>query len=64
MRYVEWCTGNKVDPLLAVRSDIERYLAMQFADGARAASVNRRLSSLRRFLPMATGSRCDCRQSL
>ena len=49
MRYVEWCTGNNIDPLLAVRSDIERYLAMQFADGARAASVNRRLSSLRRF---------------
>ena len=31
-----------------MRSDIERYLAMQFADDARAASVNRRLS-LRRF---------------
>ena len=49
LRFGQWCSDNNLDPLLSARSDIERYLATQFATGARAASVNRRLSSLRRF---------------
>jgi len=48
-RVFHWCAGHGVDALAMTRSDVERYLATQFAEGARAASINRRLSSLRRF---------------
>lgn len=65
LRFGQWCVDNGVDPLTATRSDIESYLAAQFTAGARAASVSRRLSSLRRFYRWRleagaiTGNPCD-----
>ncbi len=49
LRYDAWCTDSGIAASTATRSDIERYLAAQFAAGARPASINRRLSTLRRF---------------
>lgn len=48
-RFFGWCSEQKLPPNDVVRSDIERYLAGQFAALARASSVNRRLSTLKRF---------------
>lgn len=48
-RFFGWCGDKKLLPDSVVRSDIERYLAEQFAAQARASSVNRRLSTLKRF---------------
>lgn len=48
-RFFDWCDEQKLPPSNAARSDIERYLADQFAAMARASSVNRRLSTLKRF---------------
>jgi integrase/recombinase XerD len=48
-RFFDWCHEQKLSPDLIARSDIERYLAGQFAALARASSVNRRLSTLKRF---------------
>ena len=48
-RFFGWCGDKKLLPDGVVRSDIERYLAEQFAAQARASSVNRRLSTLKRF---------------
>ncbi len=48
-RFFAWCTEQKLLPLEVTRSDIERYLSSQFATLARASSVNRRLSTLKRF---------------
>ena len=48
-RFFGWCGEKKLLPDSVVRSDIERYLAEQFAAQARASSVNRRLSTLKRF---------------
>ena len=45
-----WLEGNAHKSLLAAeRADIESFLAAQFRGKARASSINRRLSSLRRF---------------
>ena len=48
-RFFSWCAEQKLQPNDVARRDIERYLAGQFAALARASSVNRRLSTLKRF---------------
>lgn len=48
-RFFGWCETRNVRALDATTSDVEAYLASQFAERARASSVNRRLSSLKRF---------------
>ena len=48
-RFFNWCHAQRPQVTDVKRSDIERYLAGQFAQRARASSVNRRLSTLKRF---------------
>lgn len=48
-RFGAWAAANSVSLSAASRSDVERYLSGQFAEKARASSVNRRLSTLKRF---------------
>ena len=48
-RFFDWCSEQKLSVMDVARSDIERYLADQFVAQARASSVNRRLSTLKRF---------------
>ena len=48
-RFFKWCATRKLPAPEVARSDIEAYLAAQFAESARASSVNRRLSTLKRF---------------
>ena len=48
-RFFKWCATRKLPATEVARSDIEAYLASQFAELARASSVNRRLSTLKRF---------------
>ena len=48
-RFFKWCVTRKLVAADVTRSDIEAYLAAQFAELARASSVNRRLSTLKRF---------------
>jgi len=48
-RFFKWCETRKLPATEVARSDIEAYLAAQFAELARASSVNRRLSTLKRF---------------
>ncbi|HTR57138.1 MAG TPA: site-specific tyrosine recombinase XerD [Casimicrobiaceae bacterium] len=48
--WATWLEANAHKSLLAAeRADIESFLAAQFRNKARASSINRRLSSLRRF---------------
>src|SRR5450631_1885895 len=48
--WAEWLAQQAGKDLLAAeRSDIEAFLAAQFRAKAKATSINRRLSSLRRF---------------
>ena len=48
--WAEWLAGNAGKELLAAeRTDIEAFLAAHFRAKAKATSINRRLSSLRRF---------------
>ena len=50
-----WLEANTRKSLLAAeRADIESFLAAQFRDKAMATSINRRLSSLRRFYRLQT----------
>ena len=49
MRFAAWCETTRIEPLHAGRGDIERYLAAQFTERAQASSVNRRLSTLKRY---------------
>ena len=49
VRFDVWCVGERVTLDGVARSDIERYLALQFAEKAQASSVSRRLSTLKRF---------------
>ena len=49
VRFDLWCVGEKVTLGNVTRSEIERYLALQFAEKARPSSVSRRLSTLKRF---------------
>ncbi len=49
VRFHAWCIGAKITLGTVARSDIERYLALQFAEKARPSSVSRRLSTLKRF---------------
>ncbi len=44
-----WCDAASLCTDSVTRSDIERYLSAQFTEQARASSVNRRLSTLKRF---------------
>ena len=48
-RFFRWCETQKLAVADVARSHIEAYLAAQFAASARASSVNRRLSTLKRF---------------
>jgi integrase/recombinase XerD len=48
-RFFSWCDAGKLDVSKAARNDIERYLSAQFSEHAKASSVNRRLSTLKRF---------------
>jgi integrase/recombinase XerD len=60
-RFDRWCVAQAI-PLVAIsRADIERYLAVQFAEKARTSSVSRRLSTLKRFYrwQLALGARAD-----
>src|SRR5213595_3603361 len=51
--WARWLADNRPkhgESLLAAdRGDIEAFLAVQFQSGAKSSSINRRLSSLRRF---------------
>lgn len=49
VRFAAWCEANATEPLRVGRTDIERYLAAQFGERARASSINRRLSTLKRY---------------
>jgi integrase/recombinase XerD len=50
-----WLEAHSKKPLLAAeRADVESFLAAQFRDNARATSISRRLSSLRRFYRLQT----------
>ena len=48
-RFFGWCSAKNLPAFDVSRSNIEAYLAEQFAELARASSVNRRLSTLKRF---------------
>ncbi len=48
-RFATWCKETRIEPLHVGRADIERYLAAQFTEHAQASSVNRRLSTLKRY---------------
>jgi len=53
--WASWLEANTSKSLLAAeRADIESFLAAQFRDKAMATSINRRLSSLRRFYRLQT----------
>jgi integrase/recombinase XerD len=53
--WADWLARHAGKDLLAAeRSDIESFLAAQFRGKARATSINRRLSSLRRFYRLQT----------
>ena len=53
--WADWLDRHGGKALLAAdRSDVESFLADQFRAGARATSINRRLSSLRRFYRLQT----------
>jgi integrase/recombinase XerD len=53
--WADWLDRHGGKALLAAdRSDVESFLAAQFRAGARATSINRRLSSLRRFYRLHT----------
>ena len=43
VRFDVWCMGERVALGAVTRSEIERYLALQFAEKARPSSVSRRL---------------------
>lgn len=48
--WADWLAGNAgKDLLAAARTDVEGFLAAQFRDKAKVSSINRRLSSVRRF---------------
>lgn len=49
VRFDVWCAGERVALDAITRSEIERYLALQFAQKAQPSSVSRRLSTLKRF---------------
>ncbi len=48
-RFNAWVTASNIGASELSRGDVERYLSAQFAEKARASSVNRRLSTLKRF---------------
>jgi integrase/recombinase XerD len=48
-RFFAWCAKSALDLASIGGPDIERYLAAQFSQGAKATSAARRLSSLKRF---------------
>ena len=48
-RFIGWCDAAKLSVDQISRGDIERYLSAHFSEKARASSVNRRLSTLKRF---------------
>jgi integrase/recombinase XerD len=60
-RFDLWCIDNATTLVNVARADIERYLALQFAEKARSSSVSRRLSTLKRFYrwQLMLGARAD-----
>jgi integrase/recombinase XerD len=62
LAWANWLTKHAgKDLLAAARTDVEAFLAAQFRDKAKVSSINRRLSSLRRFyrLQAAQGTITD-----
>ena len=49
MRWADWLGRNGKSLHRAQRADVEAYIGAQFRDAAKVTSINRRLSSLRRF---------------
>jgi integrase/recombinase XerD len=60
-RFFAWCEKSVTNIGALNGSDIERYLAAQFSEGAKATSAARRLSSLKRFFKwqVEIGARAD-----
>ncbi|MGL4232080.1 MAG: site-specific tyrosine recombinase XerD [Casimicrobium sp.] len=60
-RFLAWCAKSSIDIAKTTAPDIERYLAAQFNEGAKATSAARRLSSLKRFFKwqVEIGTRSD-----
>ncbi|MFN3629689.1 MAG: site-specific tyrosine recombinase XerD [Casimicrobiaceae bacterium] len=60
-RFLRWLARESLDISKVDRPTLERYLAAQYAERARPASVRRRLSTLRRFFRWLaeTGQRAD-----
>jgi integrase/recombinase XerD len=60
-RFDRWCDEHATSLTNISRSEIEHYLASQFAEKARSSSVSRRLSTLKRFYrwQLALGARVD-----
>jgi integrase/recombinase XerD len=48
-QFGQWCAGENLTMATAQRADCERYLAIRLRSGASAQSINRALSTLRRF---------------
>jgi integrase/recombinase XerD len=48
-RFFAWCVEQTLSANAVTRGDLERYMSSQFAASARASSINRRLSTLKRF---------------
>jgi integrase/recombinase XerD len=60
-RFFAWCEASSVNLNACRGGDIERYLASQFSEGAKASSAARRLSTLKRFFKwqVEIGTRSD-----
>jgi integrase/recombinase XerD len=61
VRFDRWCIEHSTTLTKISRAEIEQYLAAQFAEKARSASVSRRLSTLKRFYrwQLTLGARAD-----
>ncbi len=60
-RFFAWCEKTSVNINACSGGDIERYMASQFSEGAKASSAARRLSTLKRFFKwqVEIGARSD-----
>jgi integrase/recombinase XerD len=60
-RFIAWCATSSLNIANTTGPDIERYLASQFAEGAKTASAARRLSTLKRYFKwqVEIGARSD-----
>ncbi len=60
-RLAIWCAQQGLSASRLQRADLERYLAAQYAQGARSSSIRRRVSSMRRYFRWLceSGARTD-----